>query len=217
MAGYAPTILSCRPGTLLVELPQPAGCGPWIAPFIEAVKSLDFDGITDIRGLRDGVIVDYVAGAVDLKGLSAVLVAAFSKVSYARGDFSAMTHSVPAIFDGPDLAVACLLLNVPERSLIRRLCRTKHKVRTFASPGASALLEVPWAGDWHQSAQGSRPAKLVPQGSLTLSRPGVTLTSRSSYSDELVVGRVGAGLLTSLPDLRMGDSLWLRRGSPLPY
>ena len=215
MGSHGPAVHASEPGRLLVELPQPHSRGHRVAAFIEALQSLDFLGITSFRKLRDGVIVDYDTGIVDPQELRFLLLAAFSKVAYALGDYSPSTHLLPVAFggmSGPDLSLACVLLNTPEKTLIRRLCRTKHTVRTFSAPGASALVEVPWVSDWHQNALAGGPVKAVPQGSLTLSALGVTVTSRDSYTDELVVGRIREGFVNGLAEVRMGDSLWLRTG-----
>ncbi len=115
-------------------------------------------------------------------------------------------------FAGPDLATASLLLDMPPRTLIRRLCRTKHTVRSFAAPAASALVEIPWGRHWHQMAYAGRRIKAVPQGSLTLSVLGVTLTSCDGYTDDLVVGRVRECFADCL--IGRGDSVWFRSSQP---
>ncbi|MFK0003113.1 hypothetical protein ACIQTZ_14145 [Paenarthrobacter sp. NPDC090520] len=137
--------------------------------------------------------------------------AAASPAGSAPGDDPPSTLVIPVDFGGsagPDLATACLLLAMPPRTLIRRLCRTKHTVRWFSAPAASALIEVPWGSDWHQMGYAGRRVKTVPQGSLTLSALGVTLTSCDGYTDELVVGRVGKRFADCL--IGRGDSVWLR-------
>ncbi|MDP9937620.1 hypothetical protein J2T11_003996 [Paenarthrobacter nicotinovorans] len=133
-----------------------------------------------------------------------------SPVGPAPGD-PPSTLIIPVDFGGsagPDLATACLLLDMPPRTLIRRLCRTKHTVRSFAAPAASALIEVPWGSHWHQMGYAGRRVKTVPQGSLILSALGVTLTSCDGYTDDLVVGRVGERFADCL--IGRGDSVWLR-------
>ncbi len=125
------------------------------------------------------------------------------------------SYVLPVAFGGPagpDLGTAGLLLDMPPRSLIRRLCRTKHTVRRFTAPAASALIEVPWGMDWHQTAHAGRRIKAVPQGSLTLSVLGVTLTSCDGYTDDLVVGRVQECFAECL--IGEGDSVWLRSSQP---
>ncbi|MGO4246240.1 carboxyltransferase domain-containing protein [Paenarthrobacter sp. RAF54_2] len=213
MRSNGPAILASEPGKLLVEFPQPDFRGHGPAAFVEALQSFEMLGITRFRRLKDGVIVHYDARCLEFQDLKPVLMAAFSKVSYALGDYSPSTHVLPVTFggdQGPDLPMACVLLDTPERTLIRRACRTKHTVRTFSAPGASALFEVPWSADWHQNAQAASPAKAAPRGSVTLSPLGVTVTSCSSYTNELVVGRVSEAFLEKLPEIRMGDSVWLR-------
>ena len=141
--------------------------------------------------------------------------AASSPTGYGTWDAPPATYVLPVDFggsSGPDLATACLLLDMPPQTLIRRLCRTKHTIRRFAAPAASALIEVPWGRNWHQMAYAGRPVKAVPQGSLTLSVLGVTLTSCDGYTDELVVGRVQECFADCL--IGGGDSVWLRSSQP---
>ena len=141
--------------------------------------------------------------------------AASSQAECGTWDAPPATYVLPVNFggaDGPDLATACLLLNMPPGTLIRRLCRTKHTVRLFAAPAASALIEVPWGRDWHQMAYAGRQIKAVPQGSLTLSVLGVTLTSCDGYTDDLVVGRVRECFADCL--IGRGDSVWFRSSQP---
>lgn len=107
---------------------------------------------------------------------------------------------------------ACLLLDMPARTLIRRLCRTKHTVRSFAVPAAAALIVVRWGRDWHQMAHAGRRTKAVPQGSLTLSALDVTLTNCDAYTDDLVVGRVPECFAGCL--IGKGDSVGLRSFQP---
>ena len=206
-----PAILASEPGKLLVEFPQPDFRGHGPAAFVEALQSFELVGITRFRRLKDGVIVHYDARALELQDLKPVLMAAFSKVSYALGDYSPATHVLPVTFGGaggPDLSLACVLLDTPKRTMVRRACRTKHTIRKFVAPDASALLEVPWAGDWHQNAHAGGPDRPVPRGSLTISPLGVTVTSCSSYTNELVVGRVSEAFLEKLPEIRMGEMSW---------
>ncbi|MDR6685416.1 allophanate hydrolase subunit 1 [Arthrobacter sp. 1088] len=141
--------------------------------------------------------------------------AASSQTGYGTWEDSPASYELPVAFGGaagPDLATACLLLDMPARTLIRRLCRTKHTVRSFAAPAASAVIEVPWGRDWHQMAYAGRRIKSVPQGSLTLSAVGVTLTSCDAYTDDLVVGRVRECFADCL--IGRGDSVWLRSSQP---
>lgn len=213
MAHSGPAVVASEPGRLLVELPQPDLRGTRLSAFIEALQSVDLIGISGLRKLRDGVIVDYEVGTVNPNELMPVLRGAFSKARYALGEHSPSTHELPVDFGGhtgPDLCMASILLNLPEKTLVRRLCRTKHTVKTFATPGTSALFEVPWAADWHQNALSGRTMQPVPRGSLTLSPLGVTCTNLDSFSNELVVGRVQA----RLPEVWMGDSVWLRAATP---
>ncbi|MDR6989158.1 hypothetical protein J2Y66_003673 [Paenarthrobacter nitroguajacolicus] len=128
---------------------------------------------------------------------------------------SPATYVLPVDFSssaGPDLATASLLLDMPPQTLIRRLCRTKHTIRSFTAPAASALIEIPWGRNWHQMAYAGRQIKAVPQGSLTLSVLGVTLTGCAGYTDDLVVGRVRGRLADCLID--KGDSVWFRSSQP---
>ncbi|WP_347109649.1 carboxyltransferase domain-containing protein [Paenarthrobacter sp. S56] len=213
MAHSGPAVVASEPGRLLVELPQPDLRGTRLTAFIEALQSVDLVGVSGLRKLRDGVIVDYEVGTVNPNELMRVLRGAFSKARYALGEHSPSTHELPVDFGGhagPDLCMASILLNLPEKTLVRRLCRTKHTVKTFATPGTSALFEVPWAADWHQNALSGRTMQAVPRGSLTLSPLGVTCTNSDSFSNELVVGRVQA----RLPEVWMGDSVWLRAANP---
>ncbi|MBU8867749.1 carboxyltransferase domain-containing protein [Paenarthrobacter aromaticivorans] len=140
---------------------------------------------------------------------------ASSQTAHGTWEDSPSSYVLPVAFGGaagPDLATACLLLDMPARTLIRRLCRTKHTVRSFAAPAASALIEVPWGRDWHQMAYAGRRIKAVPHGSLTLSALGVTLTSCDGYTDDLVVGRVKESFADCL--IGRGDSVWLRSFQP---
>jgi hypothetical protein len=215
LANPGPAVHATEPGKLLVELPQPECGGLSVAAFVDALQSFELLGITRFRRLKDGVIVDYDARALELDDLRPILMAALSKLSYAMGDYSPSSLVLPVTFGGsagPDLSMACVLLNTPERTLVRRVCRTKHTVRMFAAPGASALIEVPWAADWHQNAHVGKAGRVAPQGSLTLSPLGVTVTSCTGYTDELVVGRVSEALLSRLPEIGLGDSVWLRSG-----
>ncbi|MBP2266205.1 allophanate hydrolase subunit 1 [Pseudarthrobacter sp. PvP004] len=209
-----PAVLASEPGKVLVELPQPDFRGPRATAFIEALQSFEPLGITRCRRLRDGIIVTYDDGALEVHELRALLLAASSKVKYMEGDFSPSTHILPVTFGGsfgPDLSMASVLLDSAERTLIRRMCRSRHTVRSFAGPGASVFCEVPWSKDWLR-AQPDLSVREVPRGSLTLSAQGVTVTSRRGYTNELVVGRVRDAFLDVPAEIRMGDSVWLRLG-----
>lgn len=137
----------------------------------------------------------------------------FGTLPGATCDDAPFTHTLTVTFGGPhgpDLRMACLLLNTPERILVRRLCRSKHTVKTFAAPEASPLIDIPWTGEWFMMAQASRQMRPVPSGSLTLSAAGATIASRDCYSDELLVGQVAGGIASCMPEIQRGDSIWLR-------
>lgn len=172
-------------------------------------------GIERFCRLRDGFLVDFDVNSLEVYKLQSLLKAAFSRVSYGVGDYPSSTHILPVTFGGsagPDMSIVCLLLDTPEPTLIRRVCRSKHIVRSFLGPGASALLEVPWVEAWQNHAQPRRTAQGVPAGSLTLSPLGATLISRSCYTDDFVVARTNPGLHKSFPEILIGDSVWLRSG-----
>ena len=211
----APAVFASGPGQLLVELPQPGVSEAGVAAFIEVLESFELLGVRRFRRLSDGVIVDYDVDSLELKDLHSLFMAAFSRVSYAPGDSPGSTHVLPVTFGGsagPDMSMASVLLDTAEPLLVRRVCRSKHIVRSFSSPGASALIEVPWAEAWQSHVQPGRAIKAVPAGSLTISSLGVTLISRSCFTNDYVVGRVNMDLLKVLPEIRIGDAVWLRSG-----
>lgn len=208
--------VACEPGTLLVEILTPPFSAPPVEAFVEAVQSLELCGIVGLKKMKDGVLLTYDERSMRVQDLRALLAAAYSKVTYDAGDYCPRTHSLPITFGGPagpDLAVACVLFDTTERTLIRRLCRSKRTIKMFAAPGASALLEIPWSDDGLQAFQASRSKRAAPPGSLLLSGAGLTITSRECYSDECLIGRVSYGAGSAIDAFQLGDSVWLR-GQP---
>jgi allophanate hydrolase subunit 1 len=205
--------IACEPGKLLVEILAPAFPRPPVEAFVEAVQSLESVAINSFKKMKDGVLLEYDERSIDAQDLKAFLAAAYSTVTYDSGKHCPATHILPVTFGGqagPDLAVAGVLLGTSENTLIRRICRSRHTVRMFSEPGASALLELPWSDGGLQTVQASRCKRAVPPGSLTLSGAGLTIASRAAYSDELIIGRVTERSVGTAALLRMGDHMWLR-------
>ncbi|MEJ1115508.1 carboxyltransferase domain-containing protein [Paenarthrobacter sp. CCNWLY172] len=205
--------IACQPGTLLVEILAPAFSAPPVEEFVEAVQSLELCGIVGLKKMKDGVLLTYDERSMRVQDLRPILAAAYSKVAYDAGDYCPRTHTLPITFGGPagpDLAVACVLFDTTERTLIRRLCRSKRTIKMFAAPGASALLEIPLSDDGLQAFQASRSKRAAPPGSLLLSGAGLTITSRESYSDECRIGGVSYGAGSAIDAFHLGDSVWLR-------
>ena len=205
--------IACEPGKLLVEILAPAVPGAFVEAFMEAVQSLESVAINGFKKMKDGVLLEYDERSIGAKDLEAFLAAAYSTITYDHGKHYPTTHALPITFGGPagpDLAMAGVLFGTSESTLIRRICRSRHTVRMFSEPGASALLELPWSDSGLQTLQASRSKRAVPPGSLTLSGAGLTIASRSSYSDELIIGRVTDSSVGTAALLRMGDHIWLR-------
>jgi hypothetical protein len=85
-------------------------------------------------GVLSRGIVGCDAGALECRTCGPQLMAAFSKVSYARGTTFPLHTVCPW---GSDLSMACVLLDTPERTLILWLCRTRSPRRV-----PPALMEV---------------------------------------------------------------------------
>lgn len=218
MGSHGPAVLAREPRKLLVEL-HSLNSGALVTAFVQAVQSFELLGVRRFRRLKDGVTVDYDARALEVQDLRPILMTPLSQVSYGLGDYFPSTKVPPVTFggsQGPDQSMACVLLDTPEWTLIRRVFRIKHTVRTSAVPGASAHIEIPWAADWHQSAPAGRPGRVVSLGSLTRSPLGVTVTSCSSFTDELVMGRVGEAFLKNPSGIRRGIRCGCERG-PATY
>ncbi|MFJ4286881.1 carboxyltransferase domain-containing protein [Paenarthrobacter nicotinovorans] len=207
------TFISGGPGKVLVEIGHTNAATPYVAELKQAVELLYLPGMRNVRTFRDGISVDYDCRIVEAKDVQAVLSAAYAGVLHRLGDRPSGTHAVPVVFGGeagPDLPVASLLWNTNERRLVRRICRTKRAVTAFASPGVSPLLDVQMPACWRSSAQlALRPAKAVPNGSLILSAAGLTITTRSWQTGDLVIGRLCTPHNLQ-PKLSTGDTVWLR-------
>lgn len=150
-----------------------------------------------------------------MQDLWPILMAPLSQVSCGLGDYSPSTK-VPSVTFGGSRSGSVHGVRAAGYSGVDpdpKGVRDKAHCQEIRRAGAFAHIEIPWAADWHQSDPTGRPGRVVSLGSLTRSPLGLTVTSCSSYTDELVMGRVSEAFSKNLSGIRMGDSVWLRSGT----